>query len=115
LVKYFREDLDIAVVILVLIFYTSLIISLKYDKEIISKTETVITNPVFEVTSDKNIILQKDKPDIQITYSSKVFAYLKNANCSEIKRVKYHKNNKDFAGIYGVIEYKNFCDDKEIK
>lgn len=118
---FLKNDIHIStnalvqIITAILIFAASFFVSLIYDKEVIKTTEIVITNPVFEVTSDKNIILQKDNPEIQITYKSETFAYIKNANCSEIKKVKYYNNHKDFSDIYIEFTYKDYCDGKEIK
>jgi hypothetical protein len=74
-----------------------------------------ITNPVYEVTTQDNLILDKDKPSIQIDVNGNTFAEIKNSNCKEIKEIRVVSSMNDTFDVYSDIKYKLFCDDKEIK
>ena len=79
-----------------------------YDYNITEEVATVITKPVYEVTSEDNIILQEDNPSIQIILSGSFFATVKNSNCSEIKKVKYYSNMDGAPKIYENIDRRTY-------
>jgi len=111
----FAKSAAVQVLSLLLIFMISSLISLFYDYDNIHREVKVsITDPVYEVTSDSNFVLQKGKATAMIELDSKKFTLIKNSNCSEITKVKIRKNNKKFSEVYDSISTEILCDGKKL-
>ena len=109
------SNIGMAVIIYLVSGFFAFVLSAFYEYDVRTETVISITNPAYEVTKDANIILQKGSPEISFSLDSSYFAFIKNSDCKEIKKVTVYENHEGFSEVYRNKRYELYCDDKEIK